>query len=482
MIELINVCKSYKSNILYKDVNVAIAKGEIHAVYGNNNVGKTTLLKIFAAAEQAGSGSIKVGDKTYSPEEYCSEKPIKAALLFQKLCVFDELSVKENIFLHNLPSKRLGPFKYIQWKKIYRESEKWINQFELSLNPNAKLSYLSYGQKRLVELIKVISQGADLVLLDEPAAFLTDEEKDKIFNVMLQLKKAGVTVIFVANSVDEIKRVADSVTVITKDGLAASIPVAEIDENPYIAAQGKLLNRYPKIKGRMKNDVLKLENVSTDKGLSNINLNLRNEEIIGITGPRDSGCLELLEAICGVDKITGGSMQVNGKDVEINNTHDALCNGIGYIGGNDYEQLLLGELDLKANVSLSNLKRISNKYFVSNSDEKELVDKLLEKIGIYDKSECKAKNLPVGEQKKLLMAKCIFARAKILVMDNPTSDLDVVSKVDIYNIMNELVHNNTSILLLSNDIEELKGMCDRIIVMDKLKIKRIFSREQFTLL
>lgn len=481
-LEMRNITKKFSDNVVLDRVNFRVEKGQVHALIGENGSGKTTLMNILAGLYTPNDGEIYIDG-----EKVVIDSPIKAQntgiyMIHQELRLFPDLSVAENIFVKREPLKRSFPVPVIDWAKVYQETERYLKYFQLNINPRTPVGYLSYGQQKFIEIIKAISHKSDILIMDETTAALTEKEIQLLFDTIREIKKLGVTVIFISHRLGEVKHIADAVTILRDGEVVGSGKMNDMDMADMIQAMaGKdIEDRYPKIKVKLGGEVLRVENLNYESLLQNINLDLRKGEILGIAGLSGAGRKTLAKVLFGINSPFTGTIKINGKSFSRMTPQMAMKNGLCFVAGTGTEESLIKQISVTKNITITNLKRVSKAGFLNPALEADYASDYLERLEIYADHDDIAETLSGGKQKKVTLAKWLFNNAKILIMDEPTAGIDIGSKVDIYNIINELVMSGASVIMISSDFPELAGMCDRVAVMYKGRIIKILDRSELS--
>jgi ribose transport system ATP-binding protein len=479
-LEMKRISKLFNDNVVLHNVDFYADKGKVHALIGENGAGKTTLMKILAGLYTPDSGEVFInGSKVHinSPKQ---AQELGISMIYQEIRLFPDLNIAENIFIRREPIKDLKWIRFIDWDKAYKETRRYLDYFGLNINPRTQINTLTMGQQKFVEIIKALSQNSSIMIMDEPTAALTEQEIDVLFKVIGDLKKLGVTVIYISHRIEEIKRIADMATVIRDGEIVQTCSVDEVDIKGIIRVMAgkEVEDRYPKLKVKTGKELLRVEKLGFNGIIRDISFNVRRGEILGITGLSGSGRRTLAKVLFGINSPFEGQIFLNGKLFKTMTPNTAIENGLCYVTGVGTEEGLINRSPISTNITITNLKRISNLGFIDKSTEfhlsKDLIDRL--EVGACEKEI--VDNLSGGEQKKIIFAKWLFASAKVLIIEEPTAGIDISSKVDIYNIINELVLSGASVIMISSDLQEVMGMCDRIIVMFNGEIPKIFSREE----
>lgn len=477
-----HITKSFPGVKALDDVSFDIQKGEIHVLVGENGAGKSTLLKILTGAYQADEGEIYLNGKKIENND-----PIKSlhewgiVPIYQELNLIPQLDIAENIFLGReiFTSER---FRILNRKVMLQKSTEFLQRIGLNIDPTTKIEQLGIGRQQMVEIAKALSIDAKIIILDEPTAALGEEEIEKLFSLMRQLKNEGITLIFVSHKLEEVKEIGDSVTILRDGKHIITANVNELSEDEIIRYMvgRNIENKFLKIKNTPKGEILRVKNL-TNYTLKNVSFNAYRGEILGIAGLIGAGRTELARAIVGADKIYAGEIFINGKKVEINSPEDAIKHGIVLLPEDRKAQGLSLVHDVKFNCTISNLGKYKNKFFLNTKKETRDTQRLIKDLSIKTPSvSTKVEQLSGGNQQKLVIAKWLNTQADIFIFDEPTRGIDVGAKVEIYKIINRLVAEGKTVIMISSELPEILGMSDRILVMHEGEITAVFSREEAT--
>jgi len=479
-LQMNNITKRFHGNVVLNAVNFSADAGQVHALIGENGAGKSTLMKVLAGLFQADAGEIYIGGNPVSITSPKHSQELGIAMIYQEIRLFQDLNIAENVFIRREPLKKWNGF--IDWEQVSHQTGKYLADLGLNINARTPVKLLSSGQQKFVEIIKALVQDAKIIIMDEPTAALTEQEIQILFKVIDDLKKMGVAVIYISHRIEEIIQIADQVTVIREGEAVKSCSVKELELNDLIRMMiGKELDdRFPKLKVKIGKEVLRLENVSYYGRIRNINLDVKRGEIIGLTGLSGSGKGTLAKVLFGIYGPYEGKIILQGKPYTSITPHIAKKNGLCFVTGDNMEEGLLLNAPFVENISLTNLERVSKLGFLNADKERQLTKDLMNRLDLEINEEENVNNLSGGKQKKVIFAKWLFANAKVLIIEEPTAGIDISSKIDIYNIMNELVLSGASIIMISSDLSEIMGMSDRIAVMFDGEIKKIYEREEAT--
>lgn len=464
ILEMRNITKTFPGVVALDGVSLQVKKGEVHALIGENGAGKSTLMKILNGVYQADEGDIFLNGVETRIKDTTDAKQKGIGLVFQEFNLVDSLSVSENIFMNRLKKSK----GRIDWKGIDKDAQKLLDGYEFNFNATAKVENLSAAQKQLVEIAKVLSYNAKIVVMDEPTSSLTSNETEILFGIIDKLKKEGVSIIFISHKLEEVFRLCDTTTVLRDGKIIDTKKTSEFSRNEIIE---KMVGRsvsaeYPKKKCEIGETILKVEGL-TRKGIVNdISFELHRGEILGFAGLVGSGRTETAEAIFGAEKMDSGNIWINGKKTEIHSTSHGKSEGIGLLTEDRKETGLVLNYDLEKNISITNLDKIKNRKFLSNKKESELTTALSKELNVKTPSMKQlAMNLSGGNQQKVVFAKWLFSDVEILILDEPTRGIDVGAKYEIYQLMNNLAESGKAIIMISSELPEVLGMSDRVVVL-----------------
>ena len=482
-LELRGVSKSFPGVKALDNVQLAVRPGTVHALMGENGAGKSTLMKCLFGIYKMDAGEIYIdGEKTTidNPDE-AMKKGI--AMVHQELQPVLARSVGENMFLGRFPVKKFGPLQVIDHKTMYEETEKWLKEVNMDFDPKAQLDTLSIGQMQSVEIAKAVSHDAKVIIFDEPTSSLSDSEVEALFRIMEMLRNKGVAMIYISHKMDEIKRIADDVTIMRDGTYIGTWPAKELTIDDIIAKMvgRELTNIYPEKDRTPGEVVMEVKGLSSihEKSFQDVTFNLRKGEILGFGGLVGAQRTELMEGLFGIRNLSAGEIKIHGKQVKIKNPKDAMNAGIGMITEDRRGNGIFGCLSIKDNVGVS----VYNKYLKAGFvlDHKainKVVDDSIEKLSIKTPSmQEHIANLSGGNQQKVIVSRWLANDPDILIMDEPTRGIDVGAKHEIYEIMTDLAKQGKAIIMISSEMAELLGMSDRIYVMCNGKLRGEITEE-----
>lgn len=486
----LNLCKINKNfggiNAL-KDVDFELRKGEIHALIGENGAGKSTFIKIITGVHQANSGEILLDGKPAAINSPIDAREKGIGAIYQELSLIESVSVAENIFLGNEPT--YTPLGIYNRKKLYEDSEKYLNYFNIDIDCRKKVSDLGMGQKRIVEIVKALALDAKILLLDEPTTGMSQSEIDTLFKILQNLREKNVTMIYISHYLEEVFRVCDRATVF-RDGMnIETFDVATVKKSQLIKAMiGRDIDDKEKKSERSfhdKKDVLELRNFKTDIMHSPISFKIRQSEILGITGIIGSGKSELAHSLFGNAGHIEGELLLHSRNVKIKNTINAKKNKIALIPEDRKSQGLFLEESIADNLTIANIEKIiAYTGLISRKKRNVLSTMIGTKMKINPlKIDMPVRNLSGGNQQKVVIGKWLIGDTDLILMDEPTRGIDVGAKVEIYNHILELSAQEKAIIIMSSEFNELIDFCDRIIVLNngavagELKVKDATSEK-----
>lgn len=462
-----SISKKFGPHTVIDKISLALYKGEVCSILGENGAGKTTLMNILSGMFPPDDGEILINGK---PIEFTSPKHARAEgirMIYQQPQLIDNLTVSDNIFIGNelyyKNSKLIN--KRLQHDKI----QDLLEVLNFGVNPKKKIKELTIAQQKMVEIAKAMYFKAKIIILDEPTEAFTEREIDNLFRIVERLKKSGVCIVFISHKIEEIKKISDRLIILRNGKIIDTITSPEdIDSSLLVKemAGEDFLNRYPKTrspKGPVVLEVVDLTNKR--KTVNNVTFELLQGEILGIGGLEGAGKSSLAKLIVGIEPKSNGKIYVNKTEEKLKNPHTALKRGIVYLG-DDLNKNLFKDNDSYFNVTISCPKEVSRNFFLDKNKIVQMSEGYIRSLNIkVNDTKKPIKQLSTGNLQKIAIAKWLSARGSIFIMDEPSKALDIPSKVELYNIMNKLVKKGKSILFISSDVEELIGMCDRILIM-----------------
>ncbi len=492
ILEMKNITKEFPGVKALNNVSFRVAEGEIHCLVGENGAGKSTLMKVLSGVYPHGSysGDILFGGDVQSFHGISDSVKAGIAIIYQELALFPELSVYENIYISHLTSKGL----LVDWNEIIKKAGEMLKKVRLDINPATKIKDLGVGKQQLVEIAKALSRDVKLLILDEPTAALNEDDSENLLNLLRDLKHHGVTCIMISHKLKEVIEIADTVTVL-RDGQT----ICTLDANKGEVSEQVLIkhmvgreidNIYPKREYKKPGEVV-LEvkhwnayDPSLGRAiLKDINFQVKKGEIVGFAGLMGSGRTELALSIFGnpVGYRINGELLIKGKKLDFNHPHNAIDAGVAYVTEDRKGDGLILIQDVKQNISLANLLELSERGIVNDNAEIKVANEYKSSLNIKTPTvEQKVGNLSGGNQQKVSLGKWLFVKPDILILDEPTRGIDVGAKYEIYTIMNKLVEQGMSIIMISSELSEVLGMSDKIYIVSSGKIAGELPIEEAT--
>ena len=472
--------KSFPGVKALDNVNFAVRKGTVHALCGENGAGKSTLMKIINGIYKADSGQIFLDEKSVTIKDPIQARDYGIAMIAQELNYVPEMSIEENLFLGRLPVTKFGN---VDWKRVRRETIEFLRQENLPYKPDQKLKTLTVSDIQMLEIIKAISNNAQIVIMDEPTSAITNREVEVLFGKIAELKKKGVSIIYISHKMEEVFRIADDITVLRDGKTVETHPASEIDLDKVIALMvgRKMDNVYPKEEVEIGEPILEIEGLGSKGVFKDINFKANKGEIVGFAGLMGEGRTETMRAIFGLDPYDEGKIKVHGKEVTIKKVSDSIAQKVVMLSEDRRRYGIIPIRSVMENASISSLDKIIYGGRWHPKVEKELVSKYFEKMHVKTPSlETAIQGLSGGNQQKVLLAKWMLRDPDVLILDEPTRGIDVGAKFEIYRLMTDLVKEGKTVIMVSSELPELIGMCDRIYIMNKGRITGCLSKDEFS--
>ena len=464
LVELKHIHKEFPGVKVLEDISIAFYPGEVHVLLGENGAGKSTIIKIISGIYQPDKGEVLIegapGAKNIREAQHRG-----ISVIHQELSVIPDLKVYENVFLGREKKKS----SFLDKGKMIAECKKILDGMDVAIDPTTPVYKLSNGEKQMVEIARAVSQNSKMVIMDEPTSSLSDHEVQSLFRVIRQLKKDNVAVIYISHRLKEILEMGDTLTVLRDGTKIATVPVSTVTEQKMVEMMvGREISQfYYKAEVPKKREVvLEVKEISSAHRFKNVSFQLYKGEVLGVAGLIGAGRTELMRAIFGADTYEHGDVLLYGESIKGKSPKEIIRRGIGLIPEDRRGQGLLLEKTVRENTSLASLKENSHNGFIDFLWEKQEAVSYIEKLRIKTPSDLAVtKNLSGGNQQKVVIAKWLLAKSKILIMDEPTRGIDVNAKAEIYELMKNFVEGGGSIILVSSELPEVLGCSNRIMVM-----------------
>ncbi|MBI2435172.1 MAG: sugar ABC transporter ATP-binding protein [Candidatus Hydrogenedentes bacterium] len=466
VLEMRDITKRFPGVLALDKTHLELRRGEVHCLLGENGAGKSTMMKILAGALKMDSGEILLDGELVDIQSPHHAQELGISMIYQEFNLSPFLSVAENIFLGREP--RLGRTPFIDWRRMYREAEEILAQIRVGLDVRRPVNTLSVAQQQMVEIAKAISVNARIIVMDEPSATLTDHELRALFDLIKTLRRQEIGLIYISHRLEEIFEIGTRVTVMRDGQTVATNNVYDLTRDKIIQMMvgRELKDEFPKEQFERGEERLRVAGLSRKGFFEDVSFSLYKGEIVGLTGLVGAGRTEVARAIFGADKKDTGTISLDGKAITVHSPQDAIWHGIGLLTEDRKSQGLVLGMTVRENATLANLSALVWGPFVSRKKERAVALKYVDELRIKTPSiEQVAQNLSGGNQQKVVLAKWLFTDSKVLIFDEPTRGIDVGAKVEIYKLMNELVRRGVAVLMISSELPEVLGMCDRILVM-----------------
>jgi ribose transport system ATP-binding protein len=464
-----NIVKEFSGVRVLNDINIHVKAGEVFGILGENGAGKSTLLKILCGIYTPTDGEIHLNGNEVIIRNPMEAKALGISMIPQEFNLIETLTVFENIFLGSEVKNRF----LLNKKKMRKKTGELLNELQTNLSPDALIADLSVAEKQMVEIAKALVHESQILIMDEPTTVLTTHEVGILFDLINRLKEKKVTILFISHKLREVKRVCDRILVLRDGDQVCINEVKDVDEHDMAKKMvGRELTQVFPEKALPEDEVvLEVEHLSDPSFLRDISFQLKKGEVLGFSGLVGAGRTELVECIMGLREKTTGIIKVNGNEAKINSLSDALEFKLGYLSEDRKGKGLLMNFGLPENISLISLKKYGG-WFINKFKEKKSSEKYVDQFEIKAASlKAELEYMSGGNQQKVYFSKWMDTQPFILILDEPTRGIDVNAKKEIYYFINSLVKQGVSCILISSELEEVIGMCTRVIVMREGRIK-----------
>lgn len=479
VVSMKHITKEFSGIQVLKDVSFNIYKGRVMALVGENGAGKSTLMKILTGVYLKTEGEISLDNKIVNFNDTRASQKAGIAIIHQELNLVKDLSIGENIFLGREP---ISTKKRILRSKLFEDSKYWLEKLGLNENPRELVKNISVGKQQLVEIAKALSINAKVIIMDEPTGALTPAETEKLFCVIDDLKKEGKSIVYISHRLQEIFEICDDVTVLRDGELIGEKCIIEINEDEVIEMMvGRKLNeQYPYIETEIGGEILRIENLS-NQFVKDVSFTLNQGETLGIAGLMGSSRTELMRTIYGIYPYKG-DIVLNGATIKIHSPKEALNLGIAYVTEDRKTNGIINEMNVRENTTISSLNKFSSPFgLINKSKEESSTQNFIDSMSIKTAGTNQLlKYLSGGNQQKVSIAKNLITKPKILILDEPTRGVDVGARKEIYDLINKFKSEGMSIIVVSSDLPEIIGICDRIMVMHEGQVSGFLQRQDAT--
>ena len=467
ILEMKGIVKSFGPVKALKGVDFDLRAGEVHALMGENGAGKSTLMKVLTGIHKPNEGTIHYNGKQveYSKPKEAMDDGI--VIVHQELNMMNDLTVAQNIFIGR---EEISQGFFIDDNAANKKAKELFNLLKLDINPQEKVGHLTVGKQQMVEIAKALSMDAKVIVFDEPTAALTESEINELFVIIDDLRQKGVGITYISHRMDEIARITDRVTVMRDGEYVGTVNTKDTTKDEIIAMMvGRTIYEDPKAASAVAEDapvVLDAEHLNAGSSVTAVSFVLRKGEILGFSGLMGAGRTEVARLLFGADKKDSGTIKINGKEVDIKNPQDAIREGIGYLSEDRKRYGCIVDMTIANNTVMTNLDKYVHSFLINDSEIVTASDKFVKSLRTKTPSSKQlVRNLSGGNQQKVVIAKWLEQDSDILIFDEPTRGIDVGAKSEIYTLMNELVAQGKSIIMISSELTEILRMSDRIVVM-----------------
>ena len=482
IIEFSSVAKNFPGVKALQDITFTIKKGEVHALVGENGAGKSTLLNILHGVYSAYEGQVLFDGKPNAYKTTHDAISDGIAKVHQEVSLIPDMSIGQNILLGYEPRNKMG---LIQFPELHKEAQALLDRMKCRMNSRDIVGNISVGEMQMIAIAKALFHNARVISFDEPTASLSQNESDILFSVIDDLKQRGITTLYVSHRLEEIFEIADRVTVLRDGTYIGTYDVADINRNFIIKKMvGRDVSAFAqRVSDRIESDevVMEVKDFSSDELFRNISFSLKKGEILGFFGLVGAKRTDVARAIFGADAKDSGRLFISGKEVIIKSPRDALFSGIGLIPENRKTEGLIKNLTNEDNIGITCMERFTNHGFIKHKLKRENCQYYIDKLNLSPADPTYiTESLSGGNQQKVILARWLSTEADILILDEPTKGIDVGAKAEIYLLLEELVHQGKSIIIISSELPEIIGICDRVVVMQEGKKITELPHQEFT--
>lgn len=476
-IEMTGIMKSFGTNQVLNNAGFFLRDGEVHALMGENGAGKSTLMKILTGVYTRDGGVVKVNGQEVHYNNPQEAEAAGIVFIYQELNVMFDLTVEENLFMGKEITKGFG----ICDKKAMRaKAEEVLERMGVSIPVDTVMSDLSVGQQQMIEICKALLVDAKVIIMDEPTAALTQSETAALFEVIQNLRKRGVSIVYISHRMEEIFELCDRITVLRDGQYIDTCEIKDItmDDVVKMMIGREIGERYPSRNHSVGKTVFEVKGLSRKGAFNDVSFTVGAGEVLGVSGLMGAGRTEIMQAIFGYLPADSGEILIDGQPVKIKNPMDAMKAGIGFITEDRKVEGLMLDKTIRENIALANLGTISGSGVISKAKEKSLISRGIEEFKIRcfgTEHECG--NLSGGNQQKVVLAKWIYTEPKILILDEPTRGVDIGAKKEIYNVINDMARKGVAIIMVSSELPEILGMSDRVMVVREGDVRGILDIE-----
>ena len=481
ILKVFGISKRFPGVQALKDVQFELKKGEVHAVMGENGAGKSTLMKILLGIYIPNTGEMVFKGEKYEPRSPSDALSKGIAMIHQEISLVPTMTVAENIWIGR--EDKFTKLGIIDRNKLRRATSKILTQLGVQINPDIEVSKLNVANMQLVEIARAVSYDADIVIMDEPTSALTNTEIEKLYRIIRDMVSHGKSVIFISHKLDEVYSICNTITVLRDGQYIDTKSINGITGNQLVNLMvgRELKNMYPKDVFPIGEPVFEVKRLTRKGVFEDISFSVRSGEILGFSGLMGAGRTEIMQAIFGIDKYDSGSLYLHGKEISVKAAKDAIRNRIAMVTEDRHRSGLVQMLSVKSNISLAYLGMITKIGFINRQKEQKdcesMVDAMSIKVASVDNE---VSILSGGNQQKAIIGKWLLTEPEVLILDEPTRGIDIGAKTEIYKLMNEMAKEGKAIIMISSELPEIMGVCDRIIVVREGRIVAEHVRGDFS--
>ncbi len=480
ILRLTHIYKSFAGVHALRDVQFELHPGEVHALLGENGAGKSTLVKVITGVHQPDSGEIYLDGQLICLDDPRDATSRGISAIYQELSIFPDLDIAENIFVGRRPTIAGG---VVDWRKMYRESEKLLDQLGVHLDLKIKARTLSIAQQQMVEIARALSMNARILIMDEPTSALTLSEVAELFRIVRSLRDSGTAVLFISHRLEELFEIADRVTVLRDGAYVDTRSMAGVTQDELIRMMvgRQVTDLFPKKEAERGEVALRVRNLSRKGSFEDVSFDLHHGEILGMAGLVGAGRTEVSQAICGVEPATSGTIEIEGRPVEITTPQQAMQYGLALVPEDRQHHGLVPPMDITDNITLPRLPRFTRRGWLRNKEARQAAYDSANRMEVKATTVWqKVRELSGGNQQKVVLAKWLSTNPRILILDEPTRGIDIGTKAAVHSLMSDLAAQGMAILMISSELPEVLGMSDRILVMREGRVTGLFERSEAT--
>jgi len=478
-LQVLHISKSFPGVLALDDISLSARKGSVLVLCGENGAGKSTLMKIINGVYQPDKGEILIDGKKVHIRNPIQARKMGISMIFQELNYIPELTVEESLFCGRLPT-RVGK---VDWKTVRRRTLELLEKENLSYAPTRRMKDLSVSDIQMLEIVKAVSIDASILIMDEPTSAITQREVERLFAKIAELKARGTSVIYISHKMDEIFRIADDIAILRDGKVVDARPRDEFDIDKVISLMvgRKLESNFPKRKVEAGAEAFRVEGLSVPGVFKDVSFHVRAGEIVGFAGLMGAGRTEVMRAVFGLDRFASGTIRIHGKPARVASVQDAIAAKVAMLSEDRRRYGLVSVRSVRENVALSSLRKFIYRGRLHGAKESKIVTDICERMNVKTPSLSTAvEALSGGNQQKVVLGKWLLNEPDVLIMDEPTRGIDVGAKYEIYKLMCDLAAEGKALIMVSSELPELIGMCDRIYVMCKGEISGELPRDEFT--